>query len=159
MKQFLELFNPYPGNSFLLVTTHCDEIATELAQLLKKVDGTLNLQCYPGAHKSIEAANVTRHDREKFTEMPRALPRSNDMVILQDFYHLHEQKERLMKQMYATLANTGDIIIMQRRGTMDFEAMLAMLEEFEFRAGNVIDCHPEYDLVMGKKMHMWGNGL
>ena len=42
---------------------------------------------------------------------------------------------------------------------MDIEAMKEMLEEFEFRAANEIDVLPEYDLVMAKKMHMWGNGL
>ena len=34
-----------------------------------------------------------------------------------------------------------------------------MLEEFEFRSSNEIDVLPEYDLVMAKKLHMWGNGL
>jgi hypothetical protein len=48
---------------------------------------------------------------------------------------------------------------MQKKGSMDIEAMKAMLEEFEFRAPNEIDVLPEYDLVMAKKMHMWGNGL
>ncbi len=159
MNQFLELFNPYPGNQFLLVTSHCDEIAPALADMLAKVDGSLSLHCFPGEHEDVEAQNIKRSDIADFKSLPRALPRSNDMVILQDVYAQHELKERFIKQMYATLANTGDIIIIQRRGTMDFEAMLEMLEKFEFRAGNAIDCHPDYDLVMGKKMHMWGNGL
>ncbi len=159
MQQFLELFNPYPGNQFLLLTTHSDVITTALAEILGKVDGTLSLHCFPGEHETVVAKNVKRHDIADFKSSPRALPRSNDMVILQDLYHRHETPERIMKQMYATLANTGDIVIMQRRGTMDVAAMLAMLEAFEFRAGNAIDCHPDYDLVMGKKMHMWGNGL
>jgi len=42
---------------------------------------------------------------------------------------------------------------------MDIEAMKEMLEEFEFRAANDIDVVEGYDLVMAKKMHMWGNGL
>ncbi len=159
MNRFLELFNPYPGSQFLLVTSHCDEMATALADILSKVDGSLNLQCFPGEHAVVEVNNIKRHDIADFKSSPRALPRSNDIVILQDVYHLHEAPERIMKQMYATLANTGNIVIMQRRDTMDFEAMLVMLEQFEFRAGNAIDCHPDYDLVMGKKMHMWGNGL
>ena len=159
MQQFLELFNPYPGNQFLLVTTHCDTIATALSDILSKVDGMLSLHCFPGRHNEIKADNIERHDVADFQSLPRALPRSNDMVILQDVYHLHETPERIMKQMYATLANTGDIVIMQRRETMNIETMLAMLEAFEFRAGSTIDCHPDYDLVMGKKMHMWGNGL
>jgi hypothetical protein len=42
---------------------------------------------------------------------------------------------------------------------MDIEATKTLLEEFEFRAPNYIDVLDEYDLVMAKKMHMWGNGL
>ena len=65
----------------------------------------------------------------------------------------------ILKIAYTTLANTADIIIMQKKGTMDIDAIKEMLEEFEFRAANYIDVLPEYDLVMAKKMHMWGNGL
>jgi hypothetical protein len=48
---------------------------------------------------------------------------------------------------------------MQEKGTMDISAMKEMLERHEYRAANAIDVLPEYDLVMAKKMHMWGNGL
>ena len=37
--------------------------------------------------------------------------------------------------------------------------MYELLENNEFRAANFIDIFPNYDLVMAKKMHMWGNGL
>jgi hypothetical protein len=37
--------------------------------------------------------------------------------------------------------------------------MKALLEEFEFRAINDIEIFDDYNLVMAKKMHMWGNGL
>ena len=40
-----------------------------------------------------------------------------------------------------------------------FRTTKEMLEEFEFRSPNEIDVLPEYDLVMAKKLHMWGNGL
>ncbi|MDQ1245442.1 MAG: hypothetical protein QG565_1783, partial [Campylobacterota bacterium] len=36
---------------------------------------------------------------------------------------------------------------------------LKLLEEFEFRAPNEIDIVEGYDLIIAKKMHMWGNGL
>jgi hypothetical protein len=42
---------------------------------------------------------------------------------------------------------------------MDIESTKELLEKFEFRAPNEIDVIDEYDLVMAKKMHMWGNGL
>jgi hypothetical protein len=48
---------------------------------------------------------------------------------------------------------------MEKKGVMDIEAIKTMLEEHEFRAPNEIDVIDGYDLVMAKKMHMWGNGL
>lgn len=81
------------------------------------------------------------------------------MVIFKDIFHLHENPNMMLKLAYTTLANTAHIIIMQEKGTMDIEAMKILLEEYEFRAPNAIDVLPEYDLVMAKKMHMWGNGL
>jgi hypothetical protein len=64
-----------------------------------------------------------------------------------------------MRLAYNSLANTADIIIMQKSEPMDIEKMLELLEYSEFRAGNSIDVLSEYDLVMAKKMHMWGHGL
>jgi len=160
MNQFLELCNPLPGNRYLLVTTHADEIATALAEKLLPVPGDLDIQCYPGQHQNFDHhANVKMHHISNFKAPFRGLPRSHDMVIFQDIYHLHQFPERMVKLAYTTLANTAHLIIMQRRGTMDLEAMLEMLERMEYRAGNVIDVLDGYDLVMAKKMHMWGNGL
>ena len=96
---------------------------------------------------------------KNFAQPFRALPRDNDIVILKDIFHLHQAKDRLLKVAYTTLANTAEIIIMQKKGTMDIEAMTELLTESEYRAANYIDVLPEYDLVMAKKMHMWGAGL
>jgi hypothetical protein len=42
---------------------------------------------------------------------------------------------------------------------MDIEAVKTILEDHEFRAPNEIDIMEGYDLIMAKKMHMWGAGL
>ena len=42
---------------------------------------------------------------------------------------------------------------------MDVEQIKEYLIQHEFRAHNEIDLLEGYDLVMAKKMHMWGNGL
>jgi len=48
---------------------------------------------------------------------------------------------------------------MEKKGLMNIEEIKQILEENEFRAANQIDVLEKYDLVMAKKMHMWGNGL
>ena len=48
---------------------------------------------------------------------------------------------------------------MEKKGLLDIPLIKQMLEEFEFRASNEINLLDGYDLIMAKKMHMWGAGL
>jgi len=81
------------------------------------------------------------------------------MVIFKDIFSLHHKQELLLNTAYKTLANTAHIIIMEKKGVLDTYATQELLERFEFRAPNTLDILEGYDIVMGKKMHMWGNGL
>jgi hypothetical protein len=123
-----------------------DDITTSLASMIESVDGVLNVALY-------------NDDNLNFSQPFRAMPRDHDMVILKDIFHKHENPKMILKLAYLTLANTAHVIIMEKKGIMDIEAIKALLEEFEFRAPNEIDIVDGYDLVMAKKMHMWGNGL
>lgn len=161
LKQFLELFNPLPGNKYLQVTTLPDETTTALSEILQSVGGELSLAVYDEDEKdfSSDFPSAKIQQIKNFKQPFRAIPRDHDMVIFKDIFHLHANPKGILKLAYATLANTAHIIIMQKKGTMDIESIKAMLEEYEFRAPNEIDVLPNYDLVMAKKMHMWGNGL
>lgn len=161
LEQFLELFNPYPGNHYLQITTHIDETTNALYNLMECVDGELSLVVYNENEIDLQSnfPNAKIQHIKNFKNPFRALPRTHDVVVFKDLFHLHENQKGILKIAYATLANAAHIIIMQKKGTMDIEAMKEMLEEFEFRSSNEIDVLPEYDLVMAKKLHMWGNGL
>lgn len=161
LKQFLELFNPLPGNHYLQVCTSVDETTEELYKMMENVDGEFSLAIYNAEELDLDASfpHAKIQHIKNFKQPFRALPRNSDIVVFKDVLHLHENQKGILKIAYTTLANTANIIIMQKKGTMDIEAMKAMLEELEFRAPNEIDVLPEYDLVMAKKMHMWGNGL
>ncbi len=161
LKQFLQLFNPYPGNNYLQITTEVDETTDALYELMKSVDGVLNLVIYKEEDIDLSSkfpdANIQYV--KNFKQPFRALPRTNDIVVFKDVFHQHENQKGILKIAYATLANTAEVIIMEKKGLLDIEAIKETLEVFEFRAANDIDVLPEYDLVMAKKMHMWGNGL
>ena len=161
LEQFLELFNPYPGNHYLQITTHTEETTDALCNLMESVDGELSLVVYDENEIDLEGnfPNAKIQHVKNFKNPFRALPRTHDIVVFKDIFHLHQNQKGILKIAYATLANAAHIIIMQKKGTMDIEAMKEMLEEFEFRSSNEIDVLPEYDLVMAKKLHMWGNGL
>jgi predicted nicotinamide N-methyase len=162
LKQFLELFNPLPGNHYIQVTTEVDETTKALYELLNAKDGEFRIAMYQDDDPKdvVEEYPLAKVQHIKnFVHPFRALPRDNDIVIFKDIFHLHHDQDRLLKTAYTTLANTAEIVIMQEKGTMDIDAMLEMLDRYEFRAPNYIEVLPGYDLVMAKKMHMWGNGL
>ena len=146
LEQFKQLFNPRPGNHFLQVTTKEDEISLVLQEMMDKVSGILNIAFY-------------NEDNLKLNQPFRALPRDSDIVIIKDVYMSHENQNMLLKLSYLTLANSAEIIIMEKKGLMELDAVKQKLEDFEFRTANTIDIVDGYDLVIAKKMHMWGNGL
>ncbi len=161
LKQFLELFNPLPGNHYIQVTDKIDATTLALQKLIKNVDGEFHLALY--TTQKLQIPNELQDTKIQYipnlTNPFRALPRDNDIVIFKDILHKHKNPQMLLKIAYTTLANTADVIIMQEKGTMDIEATKELLEKFEFRAPNEIDILDNYDLVIAKKMHMWGNGL
>ncbi|MDO8454237.1 MAG: hypothetical protein Q7S59_06660 [Sulfurimonas sp.] len=160
LTQFLQLFHPLPGNKYLQVTTACDETTTALFEILQGVSGELSLALYVQEKSEVSKFSQAKIQYiQNFQDPFRSIPRDFDMVIFKDIFHLHQNQKLLIKLAYTALANTAHIIIMEKKGMMDIEAIKAMLEEFEFRASNEIDVLGAYDLVMAKKMHMWGNGL
>ncbi|DAB29759.1 MAG TPA: hypothetical protein CFH84_07990 [Sulfurimonas sp. UBA12504] len=96
---------------------------------------------------------------KNFSHPFRALPRDNDIVIFKDIFAQHKKQEIMLKTAYTTLANTAELIIMEKKGTIDIQALKELLEHYEYRTPNAIDILPDYDLIIAKKMHMWGNGL
>jgi len=160
-EQFLQLIHPQPGYKVLDITSHADALtAAVLEHLSSFSEYRLALSLYPGEHQAFEeSGSVKIHSVANYSAPFRALPRDNDIVLIRDVFHQHAFRERILKSIYTTLANTGNIIIISQKGSADIEEQKAMLEAAEFRASNSIDIIEGYDLVMAKKMHMWGNGL
>lgn len=160
-RQFLELIQPQPGFKVLDVTAHADGLTMAVAEHLKPFDRhRLAVALYPGDHKLFQPSDVLKLQEVDSYDLPfRALPRDNDVVIIRDVLHKHSQAERILKSIYTTLANTGDIIIVTKNEDVDIEAQKALLEKHEFRSANSMDILEGHTIVMAKKMHMWGNGL
>lgn len=153
---FMQLFRPLPGNRYIQVTTKPDEITKALHELLQSVEGTLRLALYTEERHNTEIETQYIND---LTQTFRALPREHDKVILKDIYAQHQNQIQLLKTTYTTLANTAEIIIIEKKGLINYEELYETLIEHEFRTPNHIDILEDYDIVVAKKMHMWGNGL
>ena len=157
MQQFLELFSPLPGNSYLLVTKKIDRVADALFAKLEAVGGNFSIVLY-GDEESFDGAKVEYID--SLSKPFRALPREHDRVIFYDIFSKHASPSMLLKLAYRTLANAAEVIIIEPSGRHTPRELYEMLENHEFRAPNCIDGILEgYDVFIAKKMHMWGNGL
>jgi len=161
LDQFLELFHPLPGNHYIQITTKPDATTLALYKKMQDVEGEFRLVIYNEEEYELESAlDGAKVQFAKSLKHPfRSLPRDNDIVVFKDIFTQHANPELLLRIAYTTLANTADIVIMEKKGSLDIEATKALLEKFEFRAPNAIDVVDGYDLIMAKKMHMWGNGL
>ena len=158
--QFLELINPQPGYKILEVTSHADALSQAVATVLEPFDGTLDLALYPGEHETFENnAVITSSTVSSYARPFKGAARSYDIVIIRDVLDRHDFAQKILALCYRSLANAGNIIVIARSGAMDSDVMKEELEQCEFRAANGIDIFADADLVMAKKLHMWGNGL
>ena len=162
MSQFLELFKIQPGYRYIQVTTEVDETTTALYELLTNNEAQLRIAYYcedDMPNLDAQYPQATIQHIKNFNFPYRALPRDNDIVIYKDIFSKHNKQELLLKTAYTTLANTADIIIMEKKGVLDAEVMMELFEQFEYRAPNHMNILKGYDIFMAKKLHMWGNGL
>jgi hypothetical protein len=159
--EFLKLFHPLPGNRYMQVTTKIDATTFALQKMIQEVGGEFHLVVYAQEKFMLpqELHNVRVEFVNNLANPFRALPRDHDSVILKDIVSQHANPELLLRIAYTTLANTADIVVMEPSGSCNTQELKEQLERLEFRAPNEIDLLEEYDLVVAKKMHMWGNGL
>jgi hypothetical protein len=161
LEQFKKLFNPLPGNHYLHVTTALDDMAFLFENMMQDIGGKFDLVIYDqnNLQADLKLPYTSIQHVKDFKKPFRSLPRDHDIIVLKDIFYAHKNQKMILKLAYLTLANTANIIIIEKKGVMDIEAVKAMLEEYEFRAPNEIDIIDGYDLIIAKKMHMWGNGL
>ncbi len=158
---FFDLFHPSPQMKILAVSSHADSFLVELADFLSLHNGSMDLSFYPGEHQELSYSSITKIDRLKnFSSLPRSASRDYEAVIIQDVLHLHSLPLKFLQLLYRSMENSAEIIIVQQKGAMKSSDIEALLEQSEFRVPNTIDDLVEgCEVIVGKKMHMWGNGL
>jgi hypothetical protein len=161
MISFCDLFQPSPQMKILIATSHADALIDEIGTFLEPFNATLDLSLYPGEHGEYSSCLIGKRDMIKDFNSPiRSATRDYETIILQDILHLHTMPLKLLQLIYRSLENSAEIIVVQSKGTIDSSETEALLETSEFRAANTItDLVGGYDVIVAKKMHMWGNGL
>jgi hypothetical protein len=159
--QLFELLHPSPQFKAMLVTSHADALARSLAEYLKGLNGSMDLSLYPGEHETVASEQISRTDTIKDYRAPlRCGTREYEAVLLHDILDRHEMPLKLLQLVYRAMENSAEIVVIQRKGSADPYEIEQMIEKAEFRAVNTIgDILEGYDVIVAKKMHMWGNGL
>lgn len=161
MSSFCDLFQTSPQMKILIATSHADGMIDEVCTYLEPFNATIDLSLYPGEHSQHLSPHLSKVDTIKDFNSPiRSATRDYETIILQDILHLHSHPLKLLQLVYRSLENSAEVIIVQKCGVMETSEVEALLEKSEFRAANTIrDLIKECDVIVAKKMHMWGNGL
>jgi hypothetical protein len=156
-----QLLHPTPNTKIMVVTSHLDSMMEELISFLAPYEGLIDLSLFPGEHQDFSHSSIHKvHAIKDYKSPAFGVPRDYASVIVQDVLHLHESPLKFLQLIYRTLLNATEIIIIQKNGVMSIAEVEDLLDKSEFRATNTImGLINGYDVIVAKKMHMWGNGL
>ena len=139
LEEFLCLFDVTPNVSVLDLNIGCDDITKTLNSLVSPLDGT-----------------VTTLDSTVLEELKVKIKRSNyDYGVISNSILDSTDKDTLMQIITKGIRDSGHIIILEEKGK-DLEEIYHLLEECDYGAISSIDIFEYYNLIMGKKLHMWG---
>lgn len=156
-----QLLHPTPNTKIMVATSHLDALMEELSFFLSPYEGLIDLSLFPGEHQECSFPSIHKvHTIKDYKSPAFGIPRDYAAVIVQDVLHLHEHPLKFLQLIYRTLLNATEIIIVQKNGSMNIDEVVDLLDKAEFRASNTImDLIDGYEVIVAKKMHMWGNGL
>jgi len=153
------LLHPTPHTKIMVVTSHLDSVAEELGDFLAPYEGLIDVSLFPGDHQSLNPFHKIFTIKD-YKSPAGGIPRDYAAVIVQDVLHLHESPQKFLELLYRTLLNACEIIIVQKNGSMNIAEVESLLDEAEFRAINTMnDLIEGHEVIVAKKLHMWGNGL
>ncbi len=156
-----QLLHPTPHTKIMVITSHLDGMIEELSTFLTPFEGQIDLSLFPGVHRDFSHTCLHKSFTIKDYNSPAGgIPRDYSAVIVQDVLHLHHSPLKFLQLIYRTLLNATEIIIVQQKGAISVANVESLLDTAEFRAINTMeDLIEGCEVIVGKKMHMWGNGL
>ena len=141
--EFNSLIQDSPSLALLQVGDGIPKITSSLEFISVRNSGTLKV----------------KPSSEIVCEKFRLTPREYEYAILINTLDLCEDKKKFLDVIYHALENSAQVILIEDKSSSDISEMIELLDEANYRAVNNIDIFADYNLVMAKKLHMWGNGL
>ncbi|MEA3554924.1 MAG: hypothetical protein U9R39_11090 [Campylobacterota bacterium] len=139
LEDFKSLFSFTPSISILSLNNDTNKINESLNQFVSPYNG-----------------NVTSLDTEVLKILRAKVKRSSyDYAVVHDAILKSEDKNILMKIISSGIRDSGYIIFLEEKDK-SFDEIYNLLEEFDYGAVSSIDIFENYNLIIGKKLHMWG---
>lgn len=139
IKDFYQLFDLAPNLAILDLNNNHQNMTRALNDLVIEHDGGVT---------TVEYENLNKQ-RAKVRKAAYEYGVISDCVLECD------DKRSLMKLISHGVRDSGHIIVLEKKGK-NLEELYMLFEEFDIGAVSMIDIFEEYDLIMGKKLHMWG---
>jgi len=139
ISEFLELFTITPNIDILDLNNGCDDISKALNELIKPFDG-----------------KIVTINTQVLNELKIKVKRSScEYGVISNSILQSEDKHTLMKIITTAIRDSGYIVILEEK-EKSLEEIYELLEEFDFGAISSVDIFEKYNLIIGKKLHMWG---
>jgi len=145
----------------MLITSHRDSMIEELGDCIAPYEGLMDLSLFRGDHQEIFHPTLHKiFTINNYNTPAGGIPRDYACVIVHDVLDRHESPVKFLQSIYRSLLNAAEIVIVQKSGSMPIHVIEALLDQVDFRAINAMDdLLKGYEVIVAKKMHMWGNGL
>ena len=139
IEEFSSLFRLTPSSSILDLNSDFSTISNTLNNLVLSYNGSVT---------TVQPASIK--------ELRVKIKRSNyDYGVICNTILDYEDQNHLMKIITLGIRDSGYIIILEDK-EKPLDVIYELLEEFDFGAVNSIDIFEKYNLIIGKKLHMWG---
>ena len=136
---FKSLFSFTPSISILNLNNGTNKITESLNDFVAPYDGT-----------------ITSLDTKVLKELRAKVKHSSyDYAVIDNTFLNIEDKNLFMKIVSRGIRDSGYIIILEQKDK-SLDDVYNLLEEFDYGAVSSIDIFEDYNLIMGKKLHMWG---
>ena len=143
IEQFTSLLEDAPALCLLNISNGVNPLLDILESKISLNDGTM----------------VSKELSEISCDRFRLRTREFEYCILFDIINNCNDNDKFIKACYHSLENSAFIIIVEPKTANNISQIIELLDVCEFRVGNNIDIFEDYNLIMAKKLHMWGNGL
>ena len=161
MASFTDFFEFSPQVKIKLVSSKFDDIFTPLIEKISEHNGTLDIGIYGDTLPDLNHIAIKKlYNIPSLNKPYKAISRDYESIILHNVLSLHTMPQKILELTYRSLENSAIIIVLEDKSKNNAEEIKTLLDECEFRASNIIeDLLEDYNIIVAKKMHMWGNGL